>query len=98
VYQLTIDDHGLDVMTLHPTRDAACESLDTYLGLARYECQPLQSEAARVHYQLVTRPHHPQSPMIVGRAVIEPYTDMAIRRDTRIAMSAIVGSTKTRRR
>ena len=79
MYTLTIDDHGVDVSTLHDTPAAARAALHTYLVLADYYHQPIQVSATYSACELLTLSE--ATPRVVGVATIEPYTDLDASRD-----------------
>ena len=79
MYTLTIDDHGVDVSTLHDTPAAAHAALHTYLVLADYYHHPTQVSPAYSACELLTLSE--ATPRVVGVATIEPYTDLDASRD-----------------
>ena len=85
MYALTIDDNGADTLTLHATPAAAHRSLRTYLKLADYIYRPARIDTARTAYELLTAADRLR---IVGAAIIEPYTDLDMRRDRRCIVNA----------
>lgn len=91
MYTLTIDDHGADTITLHDTPAAARDTLNIYLELASYNCRPAQLHSVHTAYELLA----PQDddPRIVGVATIEPYTELAARRDLHAVLGATIRPT-----
>lgn len=90
MYTLTIDEGGRDVSTPHDTPEAAQAALHAYLVLSDYYHRPTQLSAAHAAYELISLAQG--QPRVVGVATIEPYTELAARRDLR-AIFAAVGST-----
>ena len=86
MYTLTIDDHGHDVSTLHDTPEAAQATLHTYLVLSDYYHRPTQLNAAHTAFELISLDE--ARPRVVGVATIEPYTELAARRDLRAVFAA----------
>ncbi|BBY46610.1 hypothetical protein MARA_00400 (plasmid) [Mycolicibacterium arabiense] len=86
MYTLTIDDHGLDVTTLHDTPEAAQAALHTYLVLADYYHRPTQLSATHTAFELVSLSE--AKPRAVGVATIEPYSELDARRDLEAVFAA----------
>lgn len=90
MYTLTIDEGGRDVSTPHDTPEAAQAALHAYLVVSDYYHRPTQLSAAHAAYELISLAQG--QPRAVGVATIEPYTELAARRDLR-AIFAAVGPT-----
>ncbi len=86
MYTLTIDDHGHDVQTLHDSPAAAMTALHAYLVLADYYHRPTQTTETYTAFELVSLTH--AKPRVVGVATIEPYSELAARRDLKAAFDS----------
>lgn len=87
MYTLTIDDGGRDVSTPHDTPEAAQAALHAYLVLSDYYHRPTQLSAAHAAYELISLAQGQSR--VVGVATIEPYTELAARRDLRAVFAAV---------
>lgn len=87
MYTLTIDEGGRDVSTPHDTPEAAQAALHAYLVFSDYYHRPTQLSAAHAAYELISLTQG--QPRVVGVATIEPYTELAARRDLRAVFAAV---------
>lgn len=87
MYTLTIDEGGRDVSTPHDTAEGAQAALHAYLVSSDYYHRPTQLSAAHAAYELVSLAQG--QPRVVGVATIEPYTELAARRDLRAVFAAV---------
>ena len=72
--------------TPHGTPEAAQAALHAYLVLSDYYRRPTQLSAAPAAYELISLAQG--QPRVVGVATIEPYTELAARRDLRAVFAA----------